>query len=370
MKCFSNIIAFPVLTMLSFPMAQTVADTGIIQQDSIVVEEKDLDEVVGEEYVMPVTVEYIAPASLSSVDTVTIKFRAFESPCFGCRQRAEKEREQRSVKGYRSPEKAFFLSFLIPGLGQLYNRHYTRTAVYGCTEAFLIGASIAYYAQGRDKKKDAYQFANEHYDVDKFWEYYNNIGTIIQQRIAADSMMIQNIRQNIVRDSTEFAQDAADKNQQYYISIERNSMVQGWTDCQPKIDIEMMEFDLEPDNHAYVYRPVGEPAWMNDTVWLFHQIDKTGKDTIKSYIWGYSEHQQRYNSMVSDANSDYRIAQGILPFIAVNHLVSALDALISAVAINHRLAGRQSFLERIRLDQQLSVSSLGLRTRLGISVGL
>ena len=57
--------------------------------------------------------------------------------------------------------------------------------------------------------------------------------------------------------------------------------------------------------------------------------------------------------MVSKSNNYYKTAQGILFTLIVNHILSAVDALISAKAYNDALLGKESFWQHLSIEQQM-----------------
>jgi hypothetical protein len=60
--------------------------------------------------------------------------------------------------------------------------------------------------------------------------------------------------------------------------------------------------------------------------------------------------------MMSQSNSSYKIATNILFIVLLNHVVSAVDALISARVYNDALLGKQSFWRHIDLEPGLASS--------------
>jgi hypothetical protein len=56
--------------------------------------------------------------------------------------------------------------------------------------------------------------------------------------------------------------------------------------------------------------------------------------------------------MVSKSNDYYKTAQAILFVMLINHVISSVDALISAKAYNDALLGKESFWQHISIEQQ------------------
>ena len=56
--------------------------------------------------------------------------------------------------------------------------------------------------------------------------------------------------------------------------------------------------------------------------------------------------------MMSKSNSYYKTAQLILITMIINHVISAIDALISAKAFNDELINKESVWRHISIEQQ------------------
>lgn len=84
--------------------------------------------------------------------------------------------------------------------------------------------------------------------------------------------------------------------------------------------------------------------------------------------YGYSASQVLFNSMIDESNKSYNWSQTVAMILIVNHLVSAVDALISAKRHNDLLLGKQSFLNNVSLDNQVAFSGNDIITRVGMRV--
>jgi hypothetical protein len=150
--------------------------------------------------------------------------------------------------------------------------------------------------------------------------------------------------------------------------------VQGWVDCEPELDLNIPGFVEDDPAYTYKYEPFQVPASLdsgevgNDTVWMLIQIDKISGDTIADKIYGYSPRQLEYGDMLSKSNEYYRISTNLFFVLIANHIISAVDAMISAKAHNDELLGRQSLWRRINLDQQVAFTDAGIRSSFGVRV--
>ncbi len=354
---------------------QTPAQVVVEQEDGgIVVDEEDLGVVVEEDTggAIPQPVEpspqTVAPEAGDLPQYVPRPRPPFEGPpCFACKDRVEAEKKLRMMKGYRSPKKAFIFSLLVPGLGQIHNGNYIRAGAYMAAELALIATGAACFAQGKERIEQAHDYADEHFDADKFWQYYDDLGSYLKSYTSFDDFRIAHVRQAVVWDSADFALGAQARSENYYGDITRHPLVYGWDDAEPVFGDE--GFVTESAAYRYSYQ-VYQEFWQGDTIWLLWQFDKTTGDTVAGPVWGFSDAQKRYDDMLSEGNARCRVGATILPFIAINHLVSGLDALITAIVHNQKLAGKHSFWHRVRPDQSLALTPHGLQTRVGVRVGL
>jgi hypothetical protein len=375
------------------PAQNLPADTAVTPQATA----KDLDFVVEDEQ-QPVVIEeetgHIAGSETDTVGSEVFMFdkkdsayvsaagpeqqRPSRPPCIGCKKRAHKERKLRTLQGYRSPKKAFLYSFLLPGFGQAYNKNYVRTGIYAAIDVAIIAASIALHAKGKQELEEAHEYADKHFSEAKFWQYYNDVADYLYIRSYSE-YTVEDIQYDILWDATGFIESAKKKGNAYYSEIQRNALAHGWDDAEPHFSID--GFFLGDTSYTYVYRRY-EDTCSNSYYYscyeteaeqaglLVWRIDKTTGDTAKNPVWGYSATQSHYNNLVHDANRKYRIAQNILPVLVLNHFVAATDALILAIVHNQSLEGRQSFLRRIRLKHHLALSAEGIKTQVGVSIGL
>jgi hypothetical protein len=274
----------------------------------------------------------------------------------------------KNLREYRSPRVAMVLSLFIPGLGQAYAKKYFKTGIFAVAEAAIIGVGVNFALKGRDEKDNARSFADTHFDINRFWTYFGNLDSLLRMNTTFTDTMIEDVKRTAVWDSAEFAGDAAVRNNAYYQQLERDPMSQGWSDCEPKINMQAGGIVEESPEYSYSYRPMAQPG-SGDTVWLVYQIDKTSGDTLRDLVWGYSELQGRYTDMVRESNRYYRISTNVLFLLLANHLISAVDAMISAKAHNDALLGKQSWWRRINLDQQIAYhSNTGIMTNVGVKV--
>ena len=68
-------------------------------------------------------------------------------------------------------------------------------------------------------------------------------------------------------------------------------------------------------------------------------------------VWFFRK-PEKFSKKISESNKYYRISKGVLTMLLVNHIMSAIDAGITAKAHNDQLLGKESFWQRINIEQQ------------------
>jgi len=262
----------------------------------------------------------------------------------------------RNLQEYRSPKLAMFLSLLVPGLGQAYARNYWKTAVFGVIEAGIIGVSIGYNVKGDSELEKARDFAGDHFDAGKFTQYFTELRDYLVEIYAskatnpdsAADQRLQDIYFTPEGDTflTEFNRDAAKANDEYFSLMSEKSFVQGWDDCEPTLAQIRDEGAGGTVNGAYGSYQVHV---VPDSAYLVGVSGYTASDRP---IYGYSPNQVRYGELVSTANDTYRTGTNVLFLLLVNHIGSAIDAAITAKQHNDRLLNRQTFWDRIDIEQR------------------
>lgn len=243
-----------------------------------------------------------------------------------------------NVSRYRSPKLAMLMSFLVPGTGQAYARCGWRAGLYGAVEAAIIGIGATFGVKGKNAKKDAKEFANEHYDFKHFDKYYN----VLSRHVGDDTLSelfsspsVDTFKNIYERKSEDFYKLLRDKD---------NPFIHGWEDVTPGFD--SITFVVDDQNYRQV----------TDSLYLVY---RAGSDSTKAQF-GFSEYQKEYDKMMSESNSHYRVSKNVLTLLIVNHIVSALDAGITARAYNDKLLGKQSVWQNINLKEQQIATVSGI----------
>ena len=261
----------------------------------------------------------------------------------------------KNLKDYRSPKIAMFLSLLVPGLGQVYTKHYVKTGIFVALEATAIGLSVAYNGKGKKQYTDGKTFADRNFDFNKFTAYYKDLYDYIKGTGGGDT--IANEKLNGIYFDTLHAISGAfkEKSAEYYRDLEgkSNPYVQGWNDCEPSLP-EINDAGASGGvikGKFFHYKAHSDPTDTN-LLYLVDRYDTASNKLQEEGLFGYSPNQVTYSNMMSKSNEYYKLANTILTVMIINHLVSAVDALIGAMSYNNDLLGRESFWQHIKIDQQ------------------
>jgi hypothetical protein len=261
----------------------------------------------------------------------------------------------KNLKDYKSPKLAMLMSLLVPGLGQVYVKRYYKAGIFFALEATSIGFNVYFNNLGKKKLKDAHTFADKNYNDSLMLQYYKNLFNLFSEQEGPDTA--QTYMDEIYPDSlNSFVKGSQD----YYNSIKSGSYVQGWNDCEPSGNTI-----LTSTTDTII---VGNNKYCRDTnaTYLVYQVDADGNIDTNKAIYGYSANQEKYAEMVSKSNSYYKTAQGILIVMLVNHIVSAVDALISAKAYNDELLGKETLWQHLSVEQQFV--KVGTSTAIGCAM--
>jgi hypothetical protein len=246
---------------------------------------------------------------------------------------------------YKSPKKAMFMSLVLPGSGQFYvgNRQsrYVRGSFYLAEEIALIFGLYYNSIYKYDKQVKKYQdFAKANFSVT---EYETAMNSIFQPEYENDFMRLygseresyckaffgnsgsQRCVENFGENHTGYPSSTTPlyNSSEYYRVITSENFMLGWNDVEASSGIEANLYLLE------------------DAQYL---------------LLGTSKNYGEYLSMRKKATS-YADRQAIfLGAIILNHIVSAIDAALSAKSHNSSLYEEKiSFLDRIRLGSDLSM---------------
>ncbi len=316
----------------------------------------------------------------------------------------EEERAVNFAEGlreYRSPKLAVLLSLVVPGLGQAYAKNYWKTGVFVAAEIAAIATSVGFRRRGNHFAEQAYNHADSTYSYERFKNAYdtlyaallekkNQSGVSLEERKAyADSMINTYFygQHQVFGDTTnnpEVARTGFDhkyfKNsfgeKEFYSWIESDLFVHGWEDSKPRPtpedivdgpsspfvsgDTLFQSTRITDDSLYYKFNAVPIRVNGSDTSY--------GEPMNSDPAYGFSHFYQTYKGLLDQRTDQHRIAQNILYVVILNHIVSAIDAGITAKNHNDMLLGRKSFWQRIELEQNFV--NTGTETVPGMAIRL
>ena len=288
------------------------------------------------------------------------------------------------LKGrYRSPKKALFMSLLVPGLGQAYvGQHwvnYTRAAVYLMTDVALAFGWHYYVVERQNETIAAYRkFADQNWTQAR---YEKGLLELHTQPFTADNFALINPERKSYCDAVQnkdanrgylyagclVGPDPDPKNTQYASFKDTYDDSKWSTDPISNPDSITNRRAQFVDPHTF-YELLGKEVefirgW-NDATNIgqsdstFYLIGKDGKPILgedgKS-LPATTERQQAYIDMRAQANDYARMQAYFLGGMIVNHLISALDAAITAHYHNKALYQTDvMWYDRVHLDGGLA----------------
>ena len=272
------------------------------------------------------------------------------------------------MKGrYKSPRKALFLSLLVPGVGQMYvggsTATYVRGGIYMGLEVLMWSGwgyfSIHKYNQQVKKYKN---FAKEHYSIGRYesamHELYEDAGSPYSEFNRRYMGTRKSFCEAIYGKAT-YGGCYTDDNLFYKDDTHKSNFVNGY-----KID-ENITLGEEIKNvkgfnkESEVFQLISEDAY------VLGWDDVTGAAVVSSLDLGTtdgdvvslgdSDRMKQYRSMRSKANDYADMQAWFIGGLILNHIVSAVDAAITANAHNKVLYEEDiSWYDRLHFDSGIS----------------
>lgn len=220
---------------------------------------------------------------------------------------------------------AAVMSFAVPGSGEIYAENYWMAGVFLTIEAISIITAVTYEKKGDDKTLENKKFANENWDVKDYAEF------IKTRALASD-------RQEII-----------DKGNQIFDS--QGNVV--WSVLNYLEDaLNVGSHKLDPFGTQQYYEMIGkyeqfQDGWKNNSLgWDIRRI--------RDYYMG-----ERHK-----ADKLYGVALTFINIIIINHLASAVDAILSVNRYNSRLNMNASINRAIYHDKTVYYPQLNFRFNL------
>ncbi|SIO16094.1 hypothetical protein [Fibrobacter sp. UWB11] len=270
------------------------------------------------------------------------------------------------MKGrYKNPRKALFLSLLVPGAGQMYvggnTSTYVRGGVYIALEVFMWSGwgyfSIYKYNQQVDKYK---KFAKEHYSIGRYEramrDLYNAGGSLYPSTFRSRYMgSRKSFCESIYGDAS-----TAKCYQETELFAGDEQHYNKFNDKNKKLADEMGDFKKSFANESELFQLISEGVYVrgwDDVKDGGTVIDNLNLEDESSEVvsLGESERLDKYRSMRRDANDYADMQVWFIGGLILNHIVSAVDAALTANAHNKVLYEEDvSWYDRLHFDSGVS----------------
>lgn len=262
------------------------------------------------------------------------------------------------IKGkYKSPKKALFMSLVVPGSGQLYVGGSTftnvRGGVYLALEAGLWGGwyyfSIYKY---KDQVKKYKKFAKQNFSIA---QYEDKMHSIFNSLDGTDEEANFRIRYMSGRESyCEGIYGSATANGCYNSEKTFNNdanHVNKFTGETLGDDLDKVDLYNSSEVYSQISNSNYVLGWLDvEDEALVADLDLEDSESEKVSL-GVSENQKKYRSMRNKANDYANLQAWFFGGIILNHLVSAIDAALTANSHNKTLYEEKlSWYDRIHLE--------------------
>ncbi|MCX8056501.1 MAG: DUF5683 domain-containing protein [Ignavibacteria bacterium] len=220
----------------------------------------------------------------------------------------------------KSPVVAGVLSALVPGAGEIYNGDYLKAILFLAVEGATIYLNHHYTNKGDNQTKYFQDFADEHWSVVRYAQWLNQWASALGGNA--------NIQIN------------PDQSLKPWERVNWNQL------NQAERTIKEFSHTLYPHGHQQYYEMIGKypqysQGW-DDSKFALGIYSVAGEyyyDTKGKFIY--------YSGLRGKANDYYNIADKALIVTITNHIISMIDAIISANRYNSKVKVEMS-LERIQ----------------------
>jgi hypothetical protein len=251
---------------------------------------------------------------------------------------------------YKSPKQSFFMSLLVPGSGQIYVGggafNYGRGAAYLAIEGALWGSwayfSVHKYGQAVKRYKN---YAKQHYSVEKYeteMDYiYYGLDTEEQEAL---QIAYGSYRADFCQALYGAASGAKCESFATSLDFFKSSGIQS------SFYQDTTGFPTRVVNEGSFYRLISENAF------VMGWSDVQGSESAG--ILGTSSLRDQYQSLRKKANDYADMQAWFFGGLLLNHIVSAVDAMLAARAHNNALYEEKvTWFDKTRLESDFSVAN-------------
>lgn len=200
------------------------------------------------------------------------------------------------VSERKSPLLAGVFSLILPGAGELYTGHYVKAAIFVAIEAAVITTAVIYDNKGNNKTTEFQKYADDQWSVVKYAQWLN-------------------------------------EQKQKNVTIDPNTNLEPWK------RVNWEELNAAEEGFSHKLAPYGEQQYY-ELIGKYPQFSPGWHDFNSSDPDYHDVPQQalNYSGMRGKANDYYNVATKAVIGIYINHFLSVLDAVWSAVSYNKNLA--------------------------------
>lgn len=250
------------------------------------------------------------------------------------------------LNSYKSPFVSGTLSVILPGSGQIYNRSsFWRTALYLIIEATSWYCYFLFDKKGNDLTISFQNFADDHWDVGRYINWIQK-----NYKNWNDSLIDKTIIKNNL-DSIYISDDLNKKNWERIDFDKLN-----------KIERSITPFSHTLYNHGeqQYYEMIGKYSQFRSG-WDDHNFNG---DTIKIYDPSFtSTNNTDYTYQRANTNKILGYTNVVIATIILNHIASAIDAVISSNTNNKVNFNAQTYFKSNINNQNLFLTSLMLKIK-------
>lgn len=235
----------------------------------------------------------------------------------------------------KKPFLAGIMSLVVPGAGEIYAEDYLKGAAFFLLEAAAITTAIIYDGKGDDQTNTFENFADDNWSVEKYanWLWNNREALGIP-----NDHGITNINEIVIH--------PGDPNYTYWQRVDFSKL--------NKLEVRFSH-RLPSHGDQQYYEMIGKYPQFNHG-W----VDQTN-DATPMYNENLTVMFLDYSRMRGKANDYYNVASKAVIVLYVNHFLSALDAVWSAVSFNKNLAfnfrvSEEYYAEKIEIIPRMNIS--------------
>ena len=277
------------------------------------------------------------------------------------------------MKGrYKNPRKALFLSLLVPGAGQMYiggtTATYVRGGIYMALEVLMWSGwgyfTIYKYNQQVDKYK---KFAKTHYSIGRYesamHDLYNTDADLYGQEFSNRYMGTRkSFCEAIYGKATTagcYHDNALFENDETHLLNFPKPKETSDEKEKTNLGVEMNKFGRSFNNESEVFQLISEGVYVrgwddveNEALAINLGLEDPNSETVPL---GESNNLNEYRDLRSKANDYADLQAWFIGGLILNHIVSAVDAALTANAHNKVLYEEDlSWFDRLHFDSGVS----------------